>query len=42
MIIIDDDNDFNDGDLFMVVNSYMQIGDDSGGRMYEKCRCLCW
>jgi len=33
----------NVGDLFMVVNSYMQIGDDIGGDcMYEKCWCLCW
>jgi hypothetical protein len=33
----------NVGDLFMVVNSYMQIGCDIGDDcMYEKCRCLCW
>jgi hypothetical protein len=28
-------------DLLMVINFYMQIGDDIGGvRMYERSRCL--
>jgi len=45
VIVVDNDydDDINVDDLFLVVNSYMQIGDDiSGDRMYEKCRCLCW
>jgi len=37
------DDNFGVNDLFMVINSYMQIGDDiSGVRMYERCQCLCW
>jgi hypothetical protein len=35
VIVVDDDYD---EDLFLVVNSYMQIGDDiDGDRIYEKC-----
>jgi len=37
------DDNFGVDDLFMVMNSYIQIGDDIGGvRMYERCQCLCW
>lgn len=45
VIVIDDnyDDDFHVGDLLLVMNSYMQIGDNFGGEfMYEKCWCLCW
>jgi len=33
VIVVDDDHidDFNGDKLFLVVNSYMQIGDDIGG-----------
>jgi hypothetical protein len=45
VIVVDDDydDDSNVDDLFLMVNSYMQIGDDiDGDRIYEKCRCSCW
>jgi len=43
MLMMIYDDDFHVGDLFLVVYSYMQIGDDFGGDcMYGKCWCLCW
>jgi len=41
MNVIDDN--FGVDDLFIMMNSYMQFGDDIGGVcIYEMCRCLCW
>jgi len=42
VIFVDDDydDDINDGDILMTVNSYMKNdGDVDGDRMYVKLRC---